>query len=420
MTRTLIRNCRVFDGTSHVLKSNTDVLVEGNRIAAVESVPDVPENCVVLDGRGATLMPGLIDAHVHVYSPFIDERKCADLPPTLMAIHAARRLRSMLDRGFTTVRDVAGGDFGIKQALEEGLIPGPRLFISGRALSTTGGHGDNRKLTASLEASYSDSGNGLSMVTRVADGVSEVQKAVRDELRKGADHIKLLVSGGVGSPYDPLESVQYTEDEITAAVQEAHAWGKYVCAHSYTAQSTERAVRCGVRCIEHGNLIDSETATLMAEQGAYIDPTLVCYEESALRGAELGLTAVILEKLKRVNEAGISMLGICHDAGVKIGLGTDLMGELIDAQSREFSIRAQVLRNGDILRSATSVNAEILQKMGELGVVVPGALADLIVVDGNPLEDISLLEDPESRLLLIMKDGSIYKSRLVRPDEGVA
>lgn len=412
MKRTLIRNCKVFDGLSNSAAEGLDVLVEGNRIGNVAPIPVPPDGCEMIDGGGGTLMPGLIDAHVHIYSPYIDERRCADLPPTLMAVLATHRLKSMLDRGFTTVRDMAGGDFGMKRALAEGWVTGPRLFISGQALSTTGGHGDSRKLTDRLESFYCSASNGVDMLTRMADGVYEVQRAVRDELRKGADHIKLLVSGGVGSPYDPLDSVQYSEDEIRVAVEEAASWGKYVCVHSYTSQSTQRAVLCGVRCVEHGNLIDQETAELMAERGAYMDPTLVCYEESALRGPDLGLTPVILEKLKRVNDGGIRMLEICRSAGVKMGLGTDLMGELIDAESREFTIRAAVLPNADILRSATSVNAEILQQSGELGVVAPGALADFILVDGDPLKDISLLEHADSSIRLIMKDGVAYKNTL--------
>ena len=412
MNATLIRNCRVFDGRSDSLRDGLEVLIQENRITRVAAAASAPEGCVILDGNGGTLMPGLIDAHVHVYSPYLDERKCADLPPTLMAIHATHRLKSMLDRGFTTVRDVAGGDFGLKRAVAEGLIPGPRLFISGQALSTTGGHGDSRKLTDPLQFSFGVATDGVAMLTRIVDGPTEVRRAVRDELRKGADQIKLLVSGGVGSPYDPLESLQFSEEEIRAAVEEAADWGKYVCVHSYTSESSQRAVRCGVRCVEHGNLIDEETAALMAGAGVYMVPTLVCYEECSLLGSELGLTPVIQEKLKRVNEAGIRALEICRSAGVKMGLGTDLMGELLDAESREFSIRASVLPTAEVLQAATSVNAEILQRDGELGVIAPGALADLILVDGDPLADISLLEGAGTHISLIMKDGIVYKNML--------
>jgi imidazolonepropionase-like amidohydrolase len=330
-----------------------------------------------------------------------------------MAIHATQRLREIVNRGFTTVRDVAGGDFGIKQAVSQGLIPGPRLFISGRALSMTGGHGDHRKLTDSaIPCACSGGNNALDMLTRIADGVPEMRRAARDELRKGADHIKILVSGGVGSPYDPLHGRQFSEEEVKAVVDEAAAWDKYVCAHSYTSRSTQFAVNCGVRTIEHGNLIDEATAELVAEKGAFMVPTLVAYAETASRGSALGLSEVIMEKLRLVNEGGIRMLEICRKAGVQMGFGTDLMGELNEAQSREFLIRREVLPSAEILKSATSVNARILQQEGRLGAIAAGALADLLVVDGNPLKDLGLLQDQGAHLSVIMKNGEFYKNLL--------
>jgi imidazolonepropionase-like amidohydrolase len=231
-------------------------------------------------------------------------------------------------------------------------------------------------------------------------------------MRKGADQIKIMVSGGVGSPFDKIDNRQYSVEEVKAAVDEAAAWNTYVAAHSYTSRSTRHAVSAGVRTIEHGNLIDDETARMMAAAGAYMVPTLVCYGESYRRGPELGVSATVMEKLAYVNLAGAQMLERCKAAGVKMGYGTDLMGELHDAQSLEFLIRREVLPAIDVLRSATSINAEILNRSGELGTVAAGALADLIVVDGNPLADLSLLQDQGRHLPVIMKGGRFHKYAL--------
>jgi imidazolonepropionase-like amidohydrolase len=413
MSITLFENCALFDGQADELQPGTSVAVEGEEIREVSSGKIRLANATTVDLAGRTLMPGLIDAHVHVFSAFINYAKVSDMPYTLMTVHATHRLREILDRGFTSVRDVAGGDFGIKQAVAQGLIPGPRLFIGGAALSMTGGHGDHRRLTEPVVPCACSGGhNALTVMTNIVDGVTEVRRAARNELRKGADHIKMLVSGGVGSPYDPLHGRQFSEEEVRAAVDEAAAWDKYVAAHSYTSRSTQFAVRCGVRTIEHGNLIDEETARLMAEKDVFMVPTLVAYAETARRGKELGLSDVIMEKLRIVNEGGIRMLEICRRAGVQMGFGTDLMGELNEAQSGEFNIRRQVLKSVDILKSATSVNAKIVQQEGRLGVVAPGALADLIVVDGNPLENLGLLEGQGAHLPVIMKGGAFHKNTL--------
>lgn len=410
---TIFENCSVFDGLSDELQTGMNVSIEGKVIREVSSQKLAIPGAMVVNGNGRTLIPGLIDAHMHIYSAYLNYDRTADMPHTLMAVHATQRLKEILDRGFTTVRDVAGGDFGMKQAIAEGLIPGPRLFIGGPGISMTGGHGDHRKRTdTAIPCACSGGKNALDMLTRIVDGVSEMRRAARDELRKGADHIKLMVSGGVGSPYDPLYGRQFSEEEVRAAVDEAEAWDKYVCAHSYTSRSTRFAVECGVRTIEHGNLIDADTAAFMAEKGAFMVPTLVAYSETACHGTELGLSEVVMGKLRLVNEAGLRMLEICRNAGVAMGFGTDLMGELNQAQSREFLIRSEVLPNAEIMKSATSVNARILQQEGKLGVIASGATADLLLVDGNPLEDLGLLQDQGAHLSVIMKDGTFYKNRV--------
>lgn len=406
----LFTNCRLIDGTSDSVREDRHVLVEGNRIKEVADTPIRAEGARVVDLAGRTLMPGLIDAHVHVYSTHLNYEKERGMPHTLMMAHAIHRVRAMLMRGFTTVRDVAGGDWGMKMAVELGLVEGPRMFVSGRALGQTGGHGDHRHRTDDSVPCACTSA--LDIMTRLADGPEQVRLAVREELRKGADHIKVMVSGGVGSPHDALDHTQYSMEEVRVAVEEAAARGTYVAAHSYTAKSTRRAVECGVRTIEHGNFIDPETARFMADRGAYMVPTLICYSESADNADAYGLSDDVKRKLAEVNSAGLRMLEVCRDAGVTMGFGTDLMGEMIAAQTKEFELRANVLPPMDIIRSATSVNAEILGQAGRLGCIAEGAYADLLVVDGDPATDISLLDERRGALAAIIKDGRFHKDRL--------
>ncbi len=410
MTVTIFENCNLLDGKSSELREGFHVLVEGERIREVSDRALKASNARVIDAAGRTLMPGLIDAHVHVFAIHLNADRTANMPLTLMTAAATHRIKNMLDRGFTTVRDVAGGDYGIQEAVASGLIPGPRLFISGQAITQTGGHGDHRLRTD--DSAPCGCSSALNRLCRVADGPDTVRRAVRDELRKGANNIKLLVSGGVGSPNDPLESRQYSSEEIAAAVDEASAWNTYVTAHSYTPRSTIHAVRAGVRCIEHGNLVDREAAREMAKHGAFMVPTLVCYDETAQHGKAMGLSDVVMEKLRLVNEAGLNMLNICKEAGVRMGFGTDLMGELEYAQSREFSIRAQVLSPEEIIASATQVNAQIINRGHELGLIAPGAFADMLLVDGNPLRDLNLLQEQGAHLSVIMKGGQFHKNTL--------
>jgi imidazolonepropionase-like amidohydrolase len=249
-------------------------------------------------------------------------------------------------------------------------------------------------------------------MSRIADGVPEMIKAVRDELRKGADQIKIMVSGGVASQSDPLESIQFRLDEIEAAVEEATHWRSYVLAHAYSAEAIRRAVGSGVRTIEHGNLIDDAGARLMAERGAYIVPTLVTYDTMQRRGPGYGMTGYSLEKNKIVLEAGLRSLELCIAAGVKIGFGSDLLGQLQDDQCREFLIRSEAMKPHEIIHSATIVNAEIVQRPGQLGEIVAGAYADLLVVDGDPYKDLGLFQDQGAHIPAIIKGGHFYKNEL--------
>jgi imidazolonepropionase-like amidohydrolase len=333
------------------------------------------------------------------------------MPLTLMTALSLGRIRSMLDRGFTTVRDVGGGDWGIREAVARGLIPGPRMFIGGPWLSPSGGHGDHRRRT---DSSRADNRNESALLFQgaIVDSPDQMRSIVRDELRKGADHIKVMTSGGVGSPSDAIENIQFSPEELRVAVAEAKARSRYVLAHAYTSASIRHAVSCGIRCIEHANFIDPETARFVADSGAFIVPTLVCFEETMLHADRLGLSPLVKDKLQQVNRAGIGMLDICRSAGIQLGFGTDLVAEMERAQSREFAIRSQVEHPVDILRSATCVNAEIVQMAGRLGVVSAGAIADLIVVDGDPTKNIGLLDGQGERIPVVLKGGQFHRNLL--------
>ena len=408
MTAIIFANCAVLDGTRKERRGDHHVLVEGNRIREVSDAPIKSGTARTIDLKGRTLMPGLIDAHVHVLAVDLPLDRLSDRPVTLLTLQAAKVLEGMLQRGFTTIRDAGGADGGLAEAVEEGLVHGPRIFPSGMALSQTGGHGDVRPRTQSVETCACCAG-GLAG-SRIADGVAECRRAARDELRKGATQIKILASGGVASPYDPIWNLQYSEEEVRAIVEEARAWRTYVLAHAYSPEAIRRSIEFGVRSIEHGNLIDRATAEHVAGADAFVVPTLATYDALHRFGRELGFTETNMAKLAEVREAGLGSLEILQRAGVKIGWGTDLLGPMHRHQSREFIIRAEAMAPFDIIRSATLVNAELLNRAGDLGVVAPGARADLIAVDGDPLTDISLLDGQGEHLTQIMKDGVFYKT----------
>ena len=410
MTSYVFSGGRLLDPRRDELMEGIDVLVESGVVKEISDRPIKAATAQRIDLGGRTLMPGLIDAHIHVVLTEVNLRLMSDVPLTLLAAKGSAQMQAMLMRGFTTLRDTGGADWGIKAAVEQGLFLGPRLFISGQPISQTGGHGDFRQRTQT--EIFCACCSALTWASRIADGVPEMIKAVRDELRKGADQIKIMVSGGVASQADPLESLQFRSDEIEAAAEEAERWGTYVCAHAYSAKAIERAVKAGVRTIEHGNLIDAPTAKLMAEKGAYIVPTLVTYDSLKRRGPEYGLTAYSLQKNEIVLEAGLRSLEVCRAAGVKIGFGSDLLGQLQNDHCNEFLIRARAMRAQDIIRSATLVNAEILCQEGRLGELIPGAHADLLVVDGDPYRDLSVLQPEQDRIAAIMLAGRFCKNRL--------
>jgi imidazolonepropionase-like amidohydrolase len=410
MSLILFTNAKLLDPAKADLEDGVSVLVEGARIREVSPRPIRTAAATVIDVGGRTLMPGLIDCHAHVFLPEVNIRALEAVPLTLLTARAAPLMRAMLDRGFTTVRDTGGADWGIREAVELGYLVGPRLFIAGRAIGQTSGHSDPRRRTDRGGGCPTE--NAMAFTMAIADGVTEVRKAVREQLRQGADHIKIMVSGGVASPYDPLDSLQYTTDEIRAAVEEAAAFHRYVCAHAYPAHAVARAVECGVRVIEHGNLIDAPTAALMAQKGAFLVPTLVAYDAINRHAAQFGMGPESLAKNTLVLEAGLRSLELAKRAGVRMAFGSDLLGQLQPDQSKEFLLRAEVLSPGEIIHSATLVGAEILGRAGQLGVIAPGAVADLLVVDGNPLKDLGLFQDQGARLPVVMQAGHLHRNRL--------
>jgi len=410
MSRYLFRNVKLLDPAKDELLGGHEVLVEGELIREVSDRPLQTAGASVIDGGGRTLMPGLIDCHVHVFLSELNIRNLEHVPLTLMTARAAELMRGMIDRGFTTVRDTGGADWGIKTAVERGLLAGPRLFISGRAIGPTGGHSDSRRRTDG--GSSCGCCNAMVFCMSLADGADEVRRSAREQMRQGADQVKIMMSGGVASPYDPLDSLQYSPGEVAAVVEEAQAFGRYVCAHAYTPEAITRAMQGGVRTIEHGNLIDEPAARLMAEKGAYLVANLVTYHAMKERAAQFGMSADMLAKNDVVLEAGYRSLEICQRAGVPVAYGSDLLGPLQEEQSREFLIRGEVMKPIEVIRSATTVAARVLRREGTLGVIAPEALADLLLVDGNPLQDLGLFQKQGAHLPVIMKSGTFHKNLL--------
>ena len=406
----LFRNFRMLDPEREELAGGCELLVEGETIREVSEKPIRPTGATAIDCGGRTLMPGLIDCHAHVVLSEVFLRQLENVPLTLMTARAVVALRAMLDRGFTTVRDTGGADWGLKAAVDHGLVDGPRLFISGRAIGPTGGHADARRRTD--PGSRCACCHALAFVMATADGEAEVRKTVREQMRQGCDQVKIMMSGGVASPYDPLDSLQFSPGEVAAAVEEAHAFGRYVCVHAYTPEAIERAAHAGVRTIEHGNLIDEPRARLMASKGMLLVANLVTYYAMKERAASFGMPPDMLAKNELVIDGGLRSLEICKRAGVPVAYGTDLLGPLQSEQSREFVLRAQVLSPIEIVRSATTIGARVLRQEGKLGCLRPGAMADLLVVDGNPLKDIGLLQAPEKSLAAIVKGGRFHRNRL--------
>jgi len=419
---TLFRNVRVFDGKSPTLSAPSSVLVSGNTIEHISTAAiaiDRNANVRVIDGDGRVLMPGLIDAHWHAFMAGTPMMVLMTADPSYLHLLAARQAEATLMRGFTTVRDLGGPVFGLKRAIDEGIMIGPRIYPSGAVISQTSGHGDFR---FSFELPRMPGGplshSEVMGLAAIADSPDEVRLRAREQLRQGASQIKLMAGGGVASPYNPIESTQYTEAEIRAAVEAAANWGTYVTVHAYMPRAIQQAVAAGVKCIDHGQLIDEPTAKLLADKGIWwsLQPFLGQDELPEMSPASH-------QKALQVFAGTDKAYKLAKKYKIKTAFGTDL---LFDAKwaSRQGAWLADMVRwytPAEALKMATADNGELMALCGfinpypgKLGVVEEGALADLLLVDGNPLENIKLVADPDRNFLMIMKNGIIYKDTLPR------
>ena len=411
MSDILFRNANlVLDGRAS-LETGFDVLVRGNRIDTVSPNPIEPAAAKVIDVSGKTLMPGLIDAHAHVTGLSLSPRNIS-YSPSEITLACVNYLKSSLMDGFTSIREAGGADHAIARLLADGAIVGPRLFYSGQALTQTGGGADFRTPGELIDPCGHVSP--FSVMSVIADGVDEVRKAAREELRKGAAQIKLFASGGVVFPSEAHSTLyEYSEPELAAIVEEAKARGTYAMAHVYTDDGIRRCLRAGVRSIEHGNFASEETIAMIAEYGAYLDPTFISLVQRIESAGENNLSQSIVDNLERTVARGKQVYRWARQYGVPIAFGTDLWGpEAQKSQLREFAVRMKLDIASNIIGSATVTNAALMMQEGRLGAIAAGAYADLLVVDGDPLTDLRVMLDPEQNLKLIMKDGIIYKDEL--------
>lgn len=405
----ILHNLTLIDGTGADPRPGKSVEVKEGRIARVLDAGKVrgQEEARVIDLAGAFLLPGLTDAHVHL--GLTEANGAPTQPWAEWAARVTGFLGQALDQGFTTVRDAGALDPAWARVVEKGVVRGPRLLPSGAFISQTGGHGDWR-------ASYQQSDPvqpipGLFAGYVLADGPDAVRKAAREELRRGATQIKVMASGGVASPTDPIDATQFTVEELRAAVEEAEARGAYVLAHAYHPKSIAQCLEAGVRSIEHGNLLDEETAARMAKAGTFLVPTLITYDILAEGGEKLGFTSYQVQKLQQVWKAGEESVRIAARAGVKIGSGSDLLGPAMSLKARELVIKARILSPMEAIVSATRTNAELFGMADEIGTVEEGKAADLVVFDRDPLADPEVLANA-GRVRLVMKGGAVVKGAL--------
>jgi imidazolonepropionase-like amidohydrolase len=400
----------ILDGHTGLQRSY-DVLVKDDRIVVVSRTPLKVDDVKVIDVAGKTLMPGLIDAHAHITGLSLSPRNTS-YPASEITLAAANYLHSTLMDGFTSIREAGGADHGIARLLAEGKVNGPRLFYSGRALTQTGGGADFR--TPDEVNDPNGQPGPYSIMSVITDGVDNVRKAAREELRRGASQLKVFVSGGVVFPAEAHSTIyEYSLEELRAIVEEAQGRATYVMAHVYTDEGVRRCLLAGVRSIEHANFISEETVAMMAQSGAYLDLTFISLVQRIESARETGLPESIVENLRATVAKGKQVYRWAKSYGVPLAFGTDLWGpDAQKSQLREFEMRSELDEPSNIIRSATRINAELLNQGTSLGVIAPGAYADLLVVDGDPLTDLTVVTNPQRNLKLIMKGGVIYKNEL--------
>lgn len=407
----VLKNTTIIDGTGADPVTNCSVVIEGKRIK--EILTGTPGKLLsdthIIDCRQQTLLPGLIDAHVHigaVDANILDQQR--RYFPSLLVIKTLNVMKETLDQGFTTARDCGGADPGFREAVAQGLVPGPRLFVCGLALSQTGGHGDFRLPTETFSPLEHLAG----LATGVYDGVDEVRRGVREQLRQGVDHIKVMAGGGAMSPSDEIDTSQYSLDELRTAVFEAESAGKYVSAHCYSDRSILNSIAAGIRTIEHGNLLSEPAAQSIKNAGAFLVPTIVTYEMISRMGKDLGVPENNIRKINEAREKALEALAIAHRVGTKIASGSDLLGPMQVYKATELELKARVLGPMGAIVASTKTNAELIRRERDLGTIEAGKLADLILIDGDPLKDINVLQQYQEKITMIMQGGRLYKNLL--------
>lgn len=408
MPTTLFYDCTLLDCTGADPIPGSTVVVEGERIVRVAKgeATTVPRGARVVDCGGRTLMPGLSDAHVHCAIVETDPAKMLRESPATLALRIKNVLEQTLQAGFTTIRDAFGLDWGFVQATERGLVAGPRILFTGACLSQTGGHGDWRE---PCHGSVPIEGiRGLVATPRICDSADEMRRAAREMLRMGAHGIKLMAGGGCMSPTDELEHTQFTIEEMAAACYEATTVGRITLAHVYTPKGIKNALRAGVRSIEHGNFLDEDSAAAIREAGAFFVPTLTTYELISAHGAAQGIPRRMIEKIDSAKAGGLRSLEIAVAAGLEIASGSDVLASMQPFKALELGLKARVLGAHGAILSATRTNARLFGMADEIGTIEAGKLADLLVVDGRPFDDVTVLQDARN-VKLVMKAGTIFK-----------